>query len=37
MFSVDYVTSPMMVQFGMLCMITIYLLMLQLSGQDAIQ
>lgn len=34
MFSVDYVTPMMMVQFGALCVITIYLLTLQCTSQE---
>lgn len=34
MFSVEFVTASMMVQFGTLCVITIYLLRLQASSQE---
>lgn len=34
MYSVDFVTPSMMLQFGILCMITIYLLTLQLTCQE---
>ncbi len=34
MFSVEFVTPTMMAQFGVLCMVTIYLLTLQVTGQE---
>lgn len=34
MFSVEYVTPAMMVQFGALCTVTIYLLTLLVSAQE---
>lgn len=34
MFSVEFVTPGMMIEFGVLCMVTIYFLTLQVSGQE---